>query len=172
MAKPTILLTLLAAVLASQLPVSFAQEPQAGEHSQGATQVQDNLPAIRANLDLWLAAFNAKDIDALMALYDPDSSYANANAPFIDDLPTIRARYSATFAGVNGTLLFKEEKAFAGTDMGLIVGKYYFAPPEGTDGDGPTGRVSLVYRKQADGTWKLLFDMDNTPPDISPADFE
>lgn len=134
--------------------------------------MQDNVTAIRANLAAWLAAFNAKDIDALMALYDPESSYANAGAPFITDLESIRTRYTATFAGVSGTLLFKEEKAFASADMGLIVGKYYFKPPEGAEGDGPAGRVALVYRKAADGSWGLLFDMDNSPPDVSASDFK
>lgn len=134
--------------------------------------MQDTLTQIRANLDAWLAAFNSKDVDALMTLYDEESSYAGASGPYLTTLENIRARYAAGFENINATLLFKEEKAVAGIDMGLLVGKFYFAPPEGTAAPGSTGRVALVYRKQADGNWKLLFDMDNAPGDISPDDFE
>ena len=137
----------------------------------GVTTVQDTLTDIRANLTAWLAAFNAKDIDALMALYDEKSSYAGASGPYLTTLENIRSRYAAGFETINATLLFKEEKAIAGSDMGLLVGKYYFAPPEGAETTGSIGRVALVYRKQADSSWKLLFDMDNAPGDISPDDF-
>ena len=143
-------------------PVTVSSQP-----SEAAT----NLAQIRANLDAWLAAFNAKDVDALMALYDEDSSYAGASGPYISGLENIRERYAAGFDFIDGTLLFQEEKAIAGEDMGLLVGKYYFQPPTTSLTAGPTGRVALVYRKQADGSWKLLFDMDNVPPDVSPDDF-
>lgn len=140
--------------------------------SSGATTVQDNLIDIRANLDGWLRAFNAKDIDALMALYDPASSYAGGSGPYLTNLDDIRARYAAGFGNINATLLFREEKAIAGTDMGLIVGQFYFKPLDAEAETGPTGRVALVYRKQDDSSWKLLFDMDNAPGDIDPADFQ
>ena len=126
---------------------------------------------IRANLDRWISAFNKKDIDALLALFDEESVYANANAPIISGKEAIRERYQATFDVVRGTLKFREEYAFAEDGMGLLVGKYYLEPPIGVTGPGATGRVALVYRKQNDNSWKLLFDMDNSPPDVLHTDF-
>jgi len=32
--------------------------------------------------------------------------------------------------------------------------------------------VALVYRRAPDDRWLLLFDMDNTPPDVGPGDFD
>jgi|GEM_PF-1015577 len=139
--------------------------------TQETDKVTD-ISLVRANLTAWLAAFNAKDIDALMEQYDAESSYAGASGPYLTSLEDIRALYSAGFDAINATLLFFEEKAVAGSDMALIVGKFYFAPPEGSDATGLTGRVALVYRKQADGSWKLLFDMDNAGADVSPQDFQ
>ena len=168
MIKP-FLISLALSLSAGMLPnAAAAQAP----HETGTDTMPDAVTQIRANLDSWLAAFNAKDIDALMALYDPESSYANANAPYRTTLEDIREGFAAGFSALNATLQFKEETAVAGSDMGLLVGKYYFAPPQGETSPGPTGRVALVYRKQADGSWKLLFDMDNAPPDVSPADFQ
>ncbi|KAB7615313.1 DUF4440 domain-containing protein [Amylibacter sp. SFDW26] len=137
------------------------------------TETQE-IQSVRENLKTWLAAFNAKDIDTLFTLYDPESVYANAGAPLMVGADQIRGWYAQAFQSIEGTLLFKEEKLFLEGTMALIVGKYFFQPPEGVgvpDDANLTGRVSLVYRKPADGKWGLLFDMDNTPPDVSPADF-
>ncbi|MEM9669448.1 MAG: DUF4440 domain-containing protein [Pseudomonadota bacterium] len=139
---------------------------------EGSETMRENLGSIRANLAAWLTAYNAKDIDALMALYEVESIYAGATAPLLTNLDEIRARYAAGFANNRGKLLFKEEKAFVSGDMGLLLGKYYFQPPKGVNAPGPTGRVTLVYRRQDDGRWKLLLDMDNSPPDVLPSDFE
>lgn len=159
-------------------PVGQAAFAQDGPHAAATRHTSEidistDLDLVRESLNAWLAAFNAKDIDALMALYDAESSYANANAPLLTDLETIRARYGEGFNVLTGTLRFKEEKAFATGGMGLIVGKYFFEPPAGEPvTGGSTGRVALVFRKDANGAWKLFFDMDNTPPDVTPADFD
>ena len=129
--------------------------------------------SVRENITGWLDAFNAKDIDALKSFYDPESYYANAAAPMYHGVETIMTWYEQAFAAVEGTLRFKEEFLFEESSMALLVGKYYFEPPSGNaaHADNATGRVALVYRRAAGGRWLLLFDMDNTPPDVSPGDF-
>ena len=162
--------------VAQNAPVAdLALTDEIPETQDPETQDKDmatDISLARANLTAWLTAFNAKDVGALMALYDPDSSYAGAAGPYLTSLDAIRARYAAGFEAINARLLFQEETAVAGSDMALIVGKFYFAPPAGSEGTGSTGRVALVYRKQGDGSWKLLFDMDNAGIDVSPQDFE
>lgn len=133
---------------------------------------KDDTAGARANLQAWLSAFNAKDIDRLCSLYDPDSLYANAAAPLARGIFEIKPWYETAFANVEGSLLFKEESLFQGSDMALLVGKYYFKPPSSNEAGGDTGRVALVYRRADDGRWLLLFDMDNTPPDVAPQDFD
>lgn len=129
---------------------------------------------IRDNIAGWLAAFNAKDLDALKSFYDPESYYANAAAPMYHGVDAIMSWYEQAFAAVTGTLHFKEEFLFEESNMALLVGKYYFAPPSGdaAAAENATGRVALVYRRTHDNRWLLLFDMDNTPPDVSPGDFD
>ena len=58
--------------------------------------------------------------------------------------------------------------------MALLSGDYYFEPPAGitpAEDDTLTGRVLVALRRNAAGEWKFLFDMDNAPPDVSPALF-
>ncbi|MEM9596297.1 MAG: nuclear transport factor 2 family protein [Acidobacteriota bacterium] len=134
----------------------------------------EEIEHVRKNLETWLAAFNARDIDTLFSLYDPESVYANAGAPMMRGVEAIKPWYEEAFKNIEGTLLHKEEVAFIEGSMALLVGAYYFAPPDGVTPPSDallTGRVALVYRRNDAGEWKLLFDMDNTPPDITPESF-
>ncbi len=127
---------------------------------------------VRENLETWLKAFNNKDIDSLFTLYDPESLYANAGAPMRRGIKEIKPGYEKMFASIKGTLLFQEEYAFQDGRLAFLVGKYFFQPLEGQQpSDNDAGRVVLVYRKSENGEWLLLFDMDNSPPDCTPADF-
>jgi ketosteroid isomerase-like protein len=137
---------------------------------QNSTELQK----VRKNLDTWLTAFNAHDLETLFSLYDPESIYANAGAPLMQGIDEIEQWYAEAFQSIEGTLLHQEEAAFIDGNIAMLLGAYYFRPPEGVtppDGAHLTGRVSLVYRRNASGEWKLLFDMDNTPPDITPDAF-
>lgn len=133
---------------------------------------KNELSKVRENLHTWLKAFNNKDAETLFSLYDPESIYANAGAPLMKGINQIRPWYEGAFAQIEGTLLHQEEAAFIEGTMAILIGKYYFKPPEGAQEEGATGRVALVYRKSTDGRWGLLFDMDNMPPDIKPEDFK
>jgi len=127
----------------------------------------NELAKIRQNLADWLRAFNAKDVDQMFELYDEESIYANANAPLMRGIDEIKPWYAAVLGKVTGTLLHKEEQAFVDENLALLIGAYYFKPPVGEAPD-MTGRVALAYRRNERGEWKLLFDMDNTPPDVTP----
>ena len=126
---------------------------------------------VRENLDTWMKAFNAKDLDTLFSLYDPESVYANAEALVMRGVAQIKTWCQEAFKQMQGTLLHVEEVAFQEGNMAQLIGRYYSKPPEGVNEEGPTGRVALVYRKSQDGRWLLLFDMDNVPPDVRPEDF-
>ncbi|MET1411401.1 nuclear transport factor 2 family protein [Roseibium sp. HPY-6] len=132
------------------------------------------LDKVRANLNTWLKAFNENDIDTLFTLYDPESIYANASAPLMRGVDEIKPWYEQAFRMIEGTLHHKEEAVFIEGKMALLLGIYYFEPPAGVtppEDAHLTGRVALAYRRNDAGEWKLLFDMDNTPPDVTPTDF-
>lgn len=128
---------------------------------------------VRENLNAWLNAFNERDLETLFTLYDPESLYANAGNAMKQGIEEIKPLYEGMFANLEGSLLFKEEQAFQDGGLALLVGKYFVQPPAGQPlSDNAAGRVALVYRKAENGRWRLLFDMDNTPPDCTPADFD
>ncbi|MEM8803069.1 MAG: nuclear transport factor 2 family protein [Pseudomonadota bacterium] len=132
------------------------------------------LDKARATLDAWLAALNAKDIDALVAVYDPEIVYANAATPLLQGVDQIKQWFQKIFPNIKGTLRYREETAFLEGTMALLSGVYYFEPPSGVtpaENENLTGRVLVALRRSEGGEWKFLFDMDNTPPDVSPALF-
>ncbi len=136
---------------------------------------ENEISKVRHNLQQWLTAFNGKDIETLFSLYDAQSVYANAGAPLMRGVEQIRPWYEQAFSNISGTLLYREEAAVQDGNLALLLGAYYFQPPEGTTAPPDahlTGRVALVYRRNESGDWKLLFDMDNSPPDVTPATFE
>ncbi len=136
---------------------------------------EEEIAKVRTNLSNWLAAFNEKNLDKLFSLYAADSMYANAGAPLLRGIEEIKPWYEEAFKQVEGTLRYKEEAAVQQGSLAMLLGIYYFEPPTGVvppvDAE-LTGRVSLIYRREQQGDWKLIFDMDNTPPDVSPANFQ
>ena len=137
-------------------------------------QDTNEITKVRQNLETWLEAFNAKDIETLFSLYDPESIYANAGAPLMRGVEQIKPWYQEALANMKGTLLHQEEAALQDGNLAMLLGAYYFQPPAGVTPPVDahlTGRVSLIYRRNQNGDWKLIFDMDNTPPDITPAQF-
>ncbi len=138
-------------------------------------QNSTELAKVRNNLETWLKAFNTRDIETLFTLYDSESIYANAAAPLMRGIDQIKPWYEETFKVIAGMLHYKEEAAFIEGGMAVLLGVYYFAPPKGVtppEDTHLTGRVSLIYRRNNAGQWKLLFDMDNTPPDVTPSLFD
>ena len=133
--------------------------------------------ASREALASWLRAFNARDLEALIALYDSDSVYANAASPLMRGPEAIRPWFEGAFASTSTRALFREETLVPGEDMCLIVGKFFTQIVDGQPEEDPEkasgelGRVALVLRRSEAGAWRIVFDMDNRPPDVEPADF-
>ncbi|MEJ6393116.1 nuclear transport factor 2 family protein [Gymnodinialimonas sp. 2305UL16-5] len=130
---------------------------------------EEEMNAARATLKAWLEAFNGKDLDGLFDLYTEDSVYANAKAPLKLGLEQVKPWYAGSIPNLKGRLLHKEEAAWQSGNLAGILGCYYFEPPAdeaATGKEGSTGRIFLLFRKEGDA-WRMAFDMDNAPEDVS-----
>ena len=135
---------------------------------------QTNGDQVRAVLDRWLAAFNAKDSKTLFSLYDPETVYANSRSGRMDGVEGLRPWYERVFKDGSLRVLFKEETLFEVDGLALIAGKFHFRnlQADGSHRSGGCGRVALLFRRDKDGAWRLAYDIDNEAPDVFPADFE
>ncbi|MEP0262686.1 DUF4440 domain-containing protein [Dokdonia sp.] len=123
---------------------------------------------IRTALDQWLQAFNDNDLEALMSLYDPEINYMNSNMPIQVGIPVVKEGFAGSFA-IQPKVIFKEEQVIATEHLGYIAGQFRVTGTDPEDGSeiGEAGRVICVFRKDTKGNWKVVFDMDNRPPDVT-----
>ncbi|TPN87779.1 YybH family protein [Aquimarina algicola] len=123
---------------------------------------------VRNALDQWLEAFNNNDIEALMSVYDSEIVYANSAKPIEIGIPMVKEGFIKSF-GIKPKVFFKEEQAIAVDDLGYIAGQFRVAGTSPEDGSavGESGRVVVIFRRNEVGEWKLVFDMDNRPPDVT-----
>ncbi|WP_299434814.1 DUF4440 domain-containing protein [uncultured Aquimarina sp.] len=123
---------------------------------------------VRNALDQWLKAFNDNDIEALMTVYDPEIVYANSAKPLEIGIPVVKKGFIDGFV-IKPKVFFKEEQTIAVDGLGYIAGQFKITGtnPEDDNAIEESGRVVVVFRKNASGQWKLVFDMDNRPPDVT-----
>jgi ketosteroid isomerase-like protein len=113
----------------------------------------------------WLQTYEAKDVDKAVAFCDEQGSLLWPNAPIATGRNAITKLTASAFAIPDFKLVWHPDKvgvAHSG-DLGYTSGTYLwtFKDPSGklvSD----KGKYLTVWKKQGDGSWKMLFDMFNT----------
>jgi uncharacterized protein (TIGR02246 family) len=109
---------------------------------------------------LWAEAFNAADVEALLALYEPQARIVPKPGELAvgGSAEAIREVLSG-FLAVRGTIEVKTISVVEAGEFALLCSEWRLK------GTGPHGRAvdvthrSLeVVRRQADGTWRYLID--------------
>jgi uncharacterized protein (TIGR02246 family) len=126
--------------------------------------------AIRAAVIDWSKAAQAKDVDKAVSFYADDAKQFADKGPLVEGRDNIRTRWQQMLALPGPGLTFATtavEVARAG-DMAYEYGTYDFAT---NDKQGKVvdekGKYVVVWKKQADGSWKVAADIDNR--DAAPA---
>jgi uncharacterized protein (TIGR02246 family) len=112
-----------------------------------------------------LKAWAAKDVDLGLSCYSDDASAFPSNAPIATGKEAIRALWSQMFETPGFALswdISKLEVSRAG-DLAYAYGTYEQTvnDPEGNPVT-ERGKWVGVYKKQADGQWKLVADIGNS----------
>ncbi len=121
----------------------------------GIAQAQKAADAIRAADQQWEKAVVAKDLGKSVAFCAPEGSMLPPNAPIANGTDAIR-KFSLTWAPVAA------EVARSG-DIGYTRGTFQlsFNGPSGQKVS-DTGKYVTVWKKQADGSWKVVVDIFNS----------
>jgi uncharacterized protein (TIGR02246 family) len=111
----------------------------------------------------WSKAMAAKDFEKSMSYYADDASLLISNAPAISGKDAIRAAFKPMFDDSNFALAFQASRVEVAksADLGYTQGTYTLTITEpGTKKPlNDRGKYLTAYRKQADGTWKVVSDM-------------
>jgi len=132
--------------------------------------------AILAADAAWMKVYSAKDLEKSVAFFDNGGSMLPSNAPIATGKDALRKLIGAAFAIPDYTLSWHANKVGVARsgELGYTSGTYDFSMK---DASGKTisdkGKYLTVWKKQADGTWKVLSDMFNSDlpptPTVPPA---
>lgn len=116
-------------------------------------------------------AIAAKDLDRTVSFYAPDASLLPVAEPLVTGTDAIRKEWAHIFSipGFKNTSALTKSEVASGGDFGYTQGTYE-TQLETKDGKIATerGKFVSVWKKQADGSWKIVADIYNTdapPPD-------
>lgn len=113
----------------------------------------------------WLKTYEAKDVDKAVAFCDEQGSMLWPNSPVATGKNAIAKLTASAFAIPDFKLVWHPDKvgvAHSG-ELGYTSGTYTWSFKDASGRPASDkGKYLTVWKKQADGSWKVLFDMFNT----------
>jgi len=127
--------------------------------------------AIRDSETAWVKEFAAKDMDKIVAHYADDGMVLLANAPTMVGKAAIQSGMKDTITDPKFSLDLKTAKVEVSGDLAYSQGTYsvMFTDPKTKKVVAETGRYVEVYKKQADGSWKIVQDINSPEAPAVPA---
>ena len=121
------------------------------------SQIRSEIQAIETQ---WAAAQNAKDINALMALYADDAVSMPDGSPSLSGKAAIQAQQEKDFAApaTYASVAFETTDVYAQGDVVTEVGKTAYKDAEGKTTGG--GKYIAVFEKR-DGKWLCIREIYN-----------
>ena len=126
------------------------------------TFTQADRDSIEARHTAWTTAANAGDKAALAALYTEDAALLPPNLPSISGRAGIRTAFDS-FPAI-GDAKFRTIDMAGSGDMAVVQGAYTMNVmlPGATAAVADTGKFIELWRKQADGSWLISWDIWNS----------
>ncbi|HEV7967618.1 MAG TPA: nuclear transport factor 2 family protein [Candidatus Acidoferrales bacterium] len=127
--------------------------------------------AVRAADAAWLRAFTARDVDKSVSFCDERASMLVPNAPIATGKKAIAKLIAAGFALRDYKLAWRPDRAGVARsgELAYTSGKYKVSFKNALgETISDKGKYLMVWKKQTDGAWKVLFDMNNSdlPPSV------
>ncbi len=141
---------------------------------QPADQSASAAAAVLAADSAWAQAFARKDLAAYMAFVDSAATVQQPNGPALTGAAAIRALAEGFLAlpNLSGTWHPQRAEASRSGELAFSTGTYEFSY---SDPAGRTvterGKYLEVWRRQVDGSWKMIAESfnSNTPPAGAPS---
>ena len=143
------------------LAIGLAGAAQGQEHGTAAEA------AVGAADAAWEKAYSAKSLDKAVAFFDDKASLLWPNMPVVTGKAAVRDAVAKDFAA--GNLTWHSNEAGASGDLAYTSGTYRSAFKDALGkASVDKGKYLTIWKKQADGSWKVLFDTFNSDLPASP----
>src|SRR5436309_16044319 len=142
----------------------------AGTAAAADTQIEQALRDLDAK---WSAAAGAKDLDKTVSYYAESAVVMPPNAPSAKTRETIRSAWKEMLTTPGAAISWKATKVEVAKsgDLAYVSGTYEDTM---TDASGKpvedNGKYVVIFKKQADGTWKGVADIWNYDLPVAPAE--
>lgn len=146
--------------------LAFTACRQAAETPADMAQIKTEIQALE---DAWAAALNAKDLDALMAMYADDAVSMPDNAPILSGKAAIRKQQEQEFAATPAgkTYSFEVLDVYGDGNTVTETGKSTYKDAAGKVTG--TGKYMVVWKKQGD-KYLCIWEIYNSDVPAVPAD--
>jgi ketosteroid isomerase-like protein len=121
--------------------------------------------ALRAADAAWLKVYQAKDLEKSVAFCDEQASMLVPNVPMATGRDAIKKMIAMGFALEDYKLTWHPIRAGVARsgELGYTSGAYQFSFKDGSGkAVSDTGKYLMVWKKQGDGAWRVLLDMNNS----------
>lgn len=117
----------------------------------------------------WIEHYLANDLDGLMELYTDDATVMLHGKPAMQGKEAIGAFFAASMGTADVSFDIDVEQAEIHGNIAYLISKYWMSiKPQGSDQMfTDVGRSLLIYKKDAEGIWKIHADIDQATPDVS-----
>ncbi len=160
--------------LAAALALGFCLVTLACNPTPADTSAADAAALQKAD-EAWSASAQTKSIDTWMSYYTADAVLLPGNVPSATTPADIRKNIEPLLALPGLTIGWKATKVEVAKsgELGYLYGTYQMSWDDGKGGKASeNGKMTEVWRKQADGSWKCVvdsFSSDAPPPPVTPA---
>lgn len=114
--------------------------------------------------DLFAAATSGGNADGIAAFYAPNALLLAPGSPVVRGRDAIRALYARNQQAGRNTLRFTDFSVDAGADRAVILWAWTLTVEQTGGGRGETRGRSLLFLKNAGGTWYIVADMFQPTP--------
>ncbi|MEM9494617.1 MAG: DUF4440 domain-containing protein [Pseudomonadota bacterium] len=119
--------------------------------------------AIKNALDQWLTGLDSGDLETMIETCDPHAVVCNQNQPTTVGLQPIRDKYGPRIDRASFKSGFELQHIQIFGDIALLAGRFSVQATDKASGQTSSGagRLVLGYRRNPDGAWKMVLDVDN-----------
>src|SRR5689334_19121515 len=122
--------------------------------------------AVASAMDNYVAAVRSSDAKKIVAWWTDDAIFINKNQPTVVGRPTMEAQLTGALATMRiaKVTLDRVDLSVSG-DLAYVIGTFdeVIQPATGNPVSS-TGRVVYLWRRQADGSWKIARLLATDPP--------
>lgn len=117
----------------------------------------------------WAKYYKAGDLDGLMSLYMDDAIVALHGQPALFGIAQIRDYFSKSIGKADVEFILDYELLELHKETAHLMSKYWLTAVDKRSGETyrDAGRSVLIYKRGADGDWKIALDIDQATPDVT-----